>query len=139
MTAIREGVIEELLVCDSDEHDRIIPPVISDTSTLSLAAHNWSMRFIGISVIGSVTTSYTFNDENGAFECVVKWELPGNPADYKFLHQEDWFAGGPSGIVPVILDKFGNITGYWSGRQGYVQLPVQNIHPTLKQFWLDAQ
>lgn len=138
MAAVREGVIEELLVSDSKEHNRIVPPIIGDTSTLSLAAHNWSMKFTGVAVVGSVTTSYTLNDENGAFECVVKWELPWSANYYKVFHQEDWFEGGPSGIVPVTLDKFGNITGYWSGRQGYVSLPVQKIHPTLQKFWLDA-
>lgn len=138
-TAIREGIIEELIVCDPKEHGRIVPPVISDMSTLSLAVHNWNMRLQIINITGAVNTSYTFNDENGAFECVVKWELPGKPADYKFFHQEDWFAGGPSGIVPVTLDKSGTMTGFWSGRQGYVRLPVQKFHPTLKKFWLDAK
>ena len=109
-----------------------------DTSDINLNVHNWGIELSNFIIDGTITTEYTFDEDNGCFECVVRWELPGKPCDYNLYHQEDWFAGGPSGIVPVTLDKNGVITGYWSGRQGYVNLPVQKTHPTLQKFWLDA-
>lgn len=129
-TAVREAIYEELCVLSEDEKEKFVPEGFSmvDLSTkMNFSAEK--IKNIGkIMLLG-----YCFNEENKGFEAVVQWRIDG--IKVKILHNEDWFAGGLSGIVPLAIDDFGRVTGIYSGRQGLIDIPIANEvmkqHPTL--------
>lgn len=128
-TAIRESVIEELFITSPDEKIRYVPVGI-DGTTLSC---EWGFSAMKIQNIGNIKfEKYFFNEQNRAFEALVSWEIKEK---IKVFHNEDWYAGGRSGIVPVVIEKYGRIVGIYSGRQGLIDIPVSNaimeLHPTL--------
>lgn len=129
-TAVREGIIEELAVLSKDEKIRFVPKGIDG---VSLSVNGWGFSVQKLEEIGEIEiVNHFFNFQNKAFEIVAQWTVPG---ELKILHNEDWFAGGMSGISPLTIDEQGRITGIFSGRQGLIKIPVSaepmKLHPTL--------
>ena len=129
-TAVREAVVEELAVLADGEKVRLVPEGTKDLVGLSVPG--WGITVQGIVETGSlsIVDSY-FNDANRAFEVVVQWDISSWDG-LVVLHSEDWFRGGRTGFTPFVINGHAEIVGMFNGRQGYIQMPVTGIHPTLK-------
>jgi hypothetical protein len=123
--------LEELCILSENEEVKFLPDgyLTTDLSTkmgfsVKEIKNTGKIVFLG----------YCFNKENRALEAVLQWRI--DDIKVKVLHNEDWFSGGLSGIVPLTIDDFGRINGIYSGRQGLISIPVANEtmrqHPTLK-------
>lgn len=131
MTAIREGVIEELSVLANGEKTRLVP--IGTSESIGLSVEGWGITTEAIEETGSLSVVKTsFNEANHAFEVIAQWDISDRDG-LIVLHSEDWFRGGRSGFVPFVIDDCGNVVGLYDGRHGFVPMPVQNLHPTLKE------
>jgi hypothetical protein len=128
-TAIREGVVEELSVLVNGEKTRLVP--IGTSGSVGLTIEGWGITTENIEETGSLEVVKTiFNKTNHAFELVVQWDVSDRDG-LIVLHSEDWFKGGRSGFVPLVIDDIGDVIGFYDGRHGFVPIPVQNLHPTL--------
>lgn len=130
-TAVRESVIEELAVLAEDEKVRLVPRGVK--SLVGLDIPEWGITVKDIVETGSLyQLQHFFNDDNKAFEMVVEWNLSNYSGDLTILHNEDYFHGGRSGFIPFVINEAGDVVGLYNGRHGYVSMPIQAFHPTLK-------
>jgi hypothetical protein len=81
-----------------------------------------------------VVLGYTLNKTNKAFEAVFSWIIPDELKDFTISLNEDWFAGGNSGISVFLLNQDGTLYGVFSGQQGLQAISQYGIHETLKKY-----
>lgn len=130
-TAVREAVVEELAVLAENEKVRLVPTGTKDM--VGLLIPGWEITVEGILETGSLSVvNHFFNEANHAYEVVILWDISSWDG-LEILHSEDWFRGGRSGFIPMVIDEVGDVIGVYDGRHGYVPFPVMNIHPTLKE------
>jgi len=130
-TAIREAIIEELAVLADSEKARLVPVGMKSSASLLIPA--WGITAERIEEVGLISEiKHYFNDANKAFEIVVQWDI-SDLDGLEIFHQEDWFRGGRSGFVPMVIDERGNVVGMYDGRHGYMSFPVKDLHPTLRE------
>lgn len=125
-TAIREGVVEELVVTSRDRTTRFFP---KGMSLDILEVPEWKFEVEKIEEVGEIIVlDYFFNEVNHAFEAVVEWAIPGK---LLIFHDEDWWDKSRSGIVVWVIDQKGEPVGVYSGQQGFMPKDLK-IHPTLQ-------
>lgn len=135
-TAIREAIIEELVILKNDESLRLVPQNLG--RNVDKHIDNWDVTVPDAKGCGKTKIiDIFFNEKNRAIEVVAVWDLSKEDTDLVILHNEDWFRGGDTGFAPMVIDKTGSIVGIYSGRQGYVAFPIPaggiKLHPTLEK------
>lgn len=134
-TAIREVIMEEIVVLRSDESERLVPMNLRKDVDRNIK--NWDITVPVVKGCGTFKiVNYFFNQKNKCLEAVIMWDL-GEETDLIVLHNEDWFRGGDTGFSAFVINKAGNILGIYDGRHGFVKFPIpaggMNLHETLKK------
>jgi len=129
-TALREAVVEELVVLAENETVRLVPE--GTNKLVGRSIPEWGITVERILETGSLSVfRHFFNDANRAFEVVVLWDI-SDWDGLAILHNEEWFKGGRTGFAPIVIDEKGTIVGMYDGRHGYAPLPVHKLHSTLE-------
>ncbi|MEI7539226.1 MAG: hypothetical protein WCJ36_00435 [Candidatus Saccharibacteria bacterium] len=133
-TAIREAVVEELVVLKSDETERLVPMNLRRDVDRNIK--NWDITVQNVRGCGTIKdVDYFFNQKNKCMESVIIWDLSDEKTDLVILHNEDWFRGGDTGFATFVINNDGNIVGIYDGRHGFVKFPIPaggiTLHETL--------
>ncbi len=128
-TAERE-LLEEIFIFSLDQSVRYVPPNTQEKVN-PISALGFSVK--RVREIGTITTiGNVFNDQVGSYEKVFLWDI-SSLRDFSVISHEEWYLGAHSGIVVCTYNN-GNITGFFSGQQGYISFQDYGLHPTISQY-----
>lgn len=129
LTAYRE-LVEEGFIFSLDKKTRFVPEGFSKASKgTGLAFSVETITEVGQTIF----LGHEINEKNRALEAVIEWNI-SQLNNFSVNSDEDWFLGGHSGIVVCAMDDRGNLTGYFSGQQGFIPFPSFGVHPTLAKY-----
>lgn len=131
-TALREAT-EELFLSNLGKTIRFVPPGFGHGASL----YSPSLDFEVASIVeaGEVEVLFeNFNETNRSYEKVVCWDISSLDEKLLCATNEDWYSGGNSAIVVFVIDKAGQLVGFYSGQQGYFAFSEMKQHESLAKF-----
>lgn len=130
LTGARE-LLEEAFVYDLEKKTRFVPVGYGDavkSCTLNFNVEK-TIEIGEIDVLG-----YEINTTNRALEAVLEWDITGIRVPFSISLEEKWWSGGHNGVSVYIIKSNGELVGFFSGQQGFIEIPKYGIHETLKKY-----